>query len=109
MQSPSGFSAIADALLVPYLQAKSFTIKEVPIPQVKDDEVLLKGGVFSLNILNAYVDESFFFGSHLLWHVRGRCQSFRLLGKLISDGRSFDAVDRLTLTFTTANSLPSSQ
>lgn len=30
-----------------YPQPRNFTIKEVPIPEVKDDEILLKGTVFS--------------------------------------------------------------
>ena len=40
MSTPSGFPVITQTS---YPQAKNFTIKEVPIPEVKDDEVLLKG------------------------------------------------------------------
>lgn len=45
MSSLSGFPVIADAPILHTFLAKNFTIKEVPIPQVKGDEVLLKGTV----------------------------------------------------------------
>jgi hypothetical protein len=54
MSTPSGFPVITQ---ISYPQAQNFTIKEVPIPEVKDDEVLLKGIVLPLcsGVLGMYI------------------------------------------------------
>ena len=72
------------------MQARNFTIKEVPIPQVKDDEVLLKGTVPSPSPEEFWmpVFTWTYLGSYILWSVRSMYPRFHFhVGKLNSDGR----------------------
>jgi len=57
--------------VISYLQAKNFTIKEVPIPEVKDDEILLKGVVLSSFPRGSWTSVFMWLSvdSYLLWRL----------------------------------------
>ena len=74
-----------------YPQAKNFTIKEVPIPEVKDDEILLKGTILSIPPRGSKISVFTWLCGGIVTYcgVCGVCihDPISVLGKLNSDGR----------------------